>query len=133
MKILYLLTLIFTVSVFGACQSVSTNTTEKSEIKQVSVQQADEIVKNANVQFVDVRTIEEYADKHAPKTVNMPLDSIEKELTKLDKEKPVYLICQSGARSQKAAEILQKSEFKEIYNVKGGTSAWISAGLPTEK
>ena len=129
------LVLILTISIFTACQNASISETAlaKNEIKQVSVKETNEVVSKGNVQFIDVRTVEEYADKHAPKAVNLPLDSIVKELAKFDKDKPVYLICQSGARSQKAAEILQKAEFKEIYNVKGGTSEWISAGLPTEK
>lgn len=44
-----------------------------------------------------------------------------------------YVICQTGRRSQKGAEILQKAGFKNIYNINGGTSAWENAGFPTEK
>jgi rhodanese-related sulfurtransferase len=133
------LILMFVISFFAACLSAATSDTELTknntvgEIKQVTVEEANEAVRKENVQFIDVRTVEEYADKHASKAVNLPLDSLEKELATLDKEKPVYLICQSGARSQKGAEILQKAEFKKIYNVKGGTSAWTKANLPVEK
>lgn len=104
-----------------------------AEIKQVSVEAANEAVNKENVQFIDVRTAEEYKRSHAPKAVNMPLDGFEKESTKLAKEKPVYLICQSGRRSQKAAEILKNADFKEIYNVSGGTTAWRAANLPLEQ
>lgn len=131
------LTLIFAVSTIIACQSAATNdaasTKNSAEIKQVSVQQTSEAVSKENVQFVDVRTAEEYQGGHAPKAVNMPLDSFEKEFAKLDKEKAVYVICQTGRRSQKAAEMLKTADFKNIYNVTGGTSAWSSANLPLEK
>ena len=132
------LVFMFVLSFFSACLSAATSETELTvnsgtEIKQVTVQEANEAVKMQNVQFVDVRTTAEYGEKHAVKAVNMPLDSLENELAKLDQEKPVYLICQSGARSQKAAEMLKKANFKQIYNVKGGTSAWTSANLPVEK
>lgn len=116
-----------------SCQSSTSSQTAENEIKQVTVQETSEAVKKENVQFIDVRTPEEFAGGRAAKVVNYPLDKIETELAKLDKNKPVYVICQTGRRSQKAAEALQKSGFKEIYNVKGGTSEWISAGLPTEK
>lgn len=123
-----------TLSFFAfSCQSSTSSQTVDNEIKQVTVQETSEAVKKENVQFIDVRTSEEYAGGHAPKVANYPLDKIETELAKLDKNKPVYVICQTGRRSQKAAETLQKAGFKEIYNVKGGTSEWISAGLPTEK
>jgi len=125
---------LFILSFFAfSCQSSTNSQTADNEIKQVTVQETSEAVKKENVQFIDVRTPEEYAGGHAPKAANYQLDKIETELAKLDKNKPVYVICQTGRRSQKAAETLQKAGFKEIYNVKGGTSEWISAGLPTEK
>ncbi|MBS1795393.1 MAG: rhodanese-like domain-containing protein [Acidobacteria bacterium] len=104
-----------------------------SDIKQVSVQEANEAVGRAGVQFVDVRTPDEFKSGHAAKAVNIPLDVIEKESAALDKEKPVYLICRSGRRSQQAAETLKNAGFKEIYNVTGGTQAWTAANLPLEK
>ena len=134
MKSLLLMISVFAVSILTSCQTVSNEVVSvQSEIKQISVQEANEAVKAENVQFIDVRTVEEYKSGHAPKVINMPLDDLEKEMAKLDKTKPVYLICQTGRRSQKGAEILQKQGFKQLYNITGGTSAWINAGLPTEK
>ena len=119
----------------SACQSDSQTEQTKSatEIKQISVAEAKSMVEKPNAQFIDVRTIEEYSGGHAPKAVNFPLDEIEKLSAKLDKEKPVYVICETGRRSQKASETLQKNGFKEIYNIEGGTSGWIKAGFPVEK
>ena len=132
MKILIALTFVLFASVFGVCQTKSPEKSAESEIKQVTVQETSEAVKQDDVQFIDVRTISEFAAGHAPKTVNLPLDKLENEISELDKTKPVYIICQTGRRSQKGAEILQKAGFKKIFNVKGGTAEWISAGLPTE-
>jgi rhodanese-related sulfurtransferase len=122
--------LIFAVSFFAACQGAAP---EKAEIKQVSVEQANETVAKTGVQFIDVRTVEEYNSGHAAKAVNFPLDNLDKELARLDKEKPVYVICQSGKRSQKGSEILNQAGFKQVYNITGGTTAWTTANLPTEK
>lgn len=85
------------------------------------------------MQFIDVRTPEEYRSGHAPKADAFPLDTLERDLVNLDRDKPVYVICQTGRRSQKGAEILQRAGFGEIYNVAGGTSAWMNAGFPIEK
>jgi rhodanese-related sulfurtransferase len=130
MKKFITLIMIFMVSVFAACQSAAP---EKAEIKQVSVEQANQAAAKENAQFIDVRTVEEYKSGHAPKAVNFPLDGLEGELAKLDKNKPVYVICQTGRRSQMAAETLNKAGFKDVYNITGGTSAWTGANLPLEK
>lgn len=140
MKIKILFTLVLSIFAVSACQTASTQisadaqtSAKQNEIKQVSVEQAKNAVDAKDVQFIDVRTVEEYAGGHAPKAVNLPLDALENELSKLDKTKPVYVICQTGRRSQKGSEILHKAGFSSIYNVQGGTSAWIDAQLPIEK
>ena len=140
MKMTILFTLIFSIFAFTACQTASTgkvsNTpanASSNEIKQTSLEEAKTAVDGKDVQFIDVRTTEEYAGGHAPKAVNFPLDALEKDLSRLDKNKPVYVICQTGKRSQKGSEILQKAGFTDVYNIGGGTSAWTQAGLPIEK
>lgn len=144
MKMTILLTLVLLIAAFSACQTASTekasdtqvNTqgnTMQNEIKQITVAQAKDAAGANGTQFIDVRTEEEYEGGHAVKAAHFPLDALERDLSKLDKDKPVYVICQTGRRSQKGAEILQKAGFKDIYNIEGGTSAWMSAGFPTEK
>lgn len=130
---------IFILSILAASSACRTATTENgsnfsaetrsTEIKHLSVEQAkQDFDARADAQFIDVRTPEEYAAGHAPQTANFPLDRLDEDLSKLDKEKPVYVICQTGRRSLIGAETLQKAGFKDIYNVKGGTSAWVAAG-----
>lgn len=140
MKMTIFFTLILSIFAVSACQTASTETASnisakaaQSEIKQISVEQAKDVVGAKDAQFIDVRTDEEYAGGHAPKATHFPLDALEKDLAKLDKDQPVYVICQTGRRSQKGAEILQKAGFKNIYNINGGTGAWIGAGFPVEK
>ena len=136
MKMTIFLTLILSIFAVSACQTASTETASRAqtnEIKQISVEQAKQAFDAKEAQFIDVRTGGEYAGGHAPKAINFPLDSLEKDLSKLNKDKPIYVICQTGRRSQKGSEILQKAGFKNIYNINGGTSAWESAGFPMEK
>lgn len=136
MKMTIFLALILSIFAVSACQMASTETVsnaQTNEIKQITVTEAKQAVDAKEAQFIDVRTGGEYAGGHAPKAINFPLDALEKDLAKLDKNQPVYVICQTGRRSQKGSEILQKAGFKSIYNVNGGTSEWISAGFPTEK
>jgi hydroxyacylglutathione hydrolase len=84
------------------------------------------------LQFVDVRRVAEHAAGHAVSTINLPLDKLVRELDALDPEKPTYVICQSGYRSSIATSMLENAGFTKVFNVTGGTKAWIDGGLDTE-
>ncbi|MGI8786321.1 MAG: rhodanese-like domain-containing protein, partial [Pyrinomonadaceae bacterium] len=100
MTVKLILTLVLAAGLFSACEKSETaaivpqkteNIAAQNEIKQISVEQAQTQVKAENVQFIDGRTPEEYANGHTPKALNLPLDNLESDLTKLDKSKPVYV------------------------------------------
>lgn len=116
--------------VVGCQQRKIAEVPQPSAIRQVTPEIAKDEIDAKKAQFIDVRTPEEFGAEHADKAVNMPLDKIETELASLDRSKPVYIICQSGRRSQKAAETLEQSGFTDVYNIEGGTTAWKKAGLP---
>lgn len=65
-------------------------------------------------------------------TINLPLNTLSRELDHLNPELPTYVLCQGGYRSSLGTSILENAGFKEIYNVTGGTKAWMDAGLETE-
>lgn len=101
-------------------------------VTQVSVDEAKAATAKDGVQFIDVRRVQEHSNGHAINTINLPLDSLSRELDKIDPDKPTYVICQSGYRSSLGTSMLENAGFKEIYNVVGGTKAWIDAGFETE-
>lgn len=70
---------------------------------------------------IDVRTIQEFEQFHLDNTINLPLDSIEKWKYTLQLDRPVYLLCHSGDRSQQAQSILEAYwPNAHFINVKGG-------------
>lgn len=103
-----------------------------SVVNEIKPAEALPRVQAAYAQFVDVRTPEEYAAGHALRAINIPLNELPARLARLEKNEPVYIICQSGRRSKEAAEILNRNGFKWVFNVTGGTNAWIAEGLPME-
>lgn len=107
---------------------------ETKEIEQVPVEEMSELAKTEKyLQFVDVRRETEYAGGHAPRTSNLTLSDLENLTGKLDKSTQTFVICQGGYRSSAGASILERAGFAKVYNVAGGTGAWIKAGLETEK
>lgn len=106
---------------------------EKKMVEQIPVGEVSELTQTEKyLQFVDVRRTAEYAIGHAVRTINIPLNRLDKELDKLDPKTPTYIICQSGYRSSLGTSILENAGFKKIYNVTGGTKAWMDAGFDTE-
>lgn len=81
--------------------------------------------------LVDVRTPAEFGAEHADGAVNLPLDVFSSEkLKELAGDKQVGLICQSGTRAKQAYGKAEGSGL-DLVLVEGGTSAWVSANLPT--
>ena len=101
-----------------------------SAVNEIKPAEALPKVQEAYAQFVDVRTPEEYTAGHATRAVNIPLNDLPANLDRLEKNEPVYVICQTGRRSKEAADILTKNGFKWVFNVAGGTDGWREAELP---
>lgn len=108
-------------------------TGETKTVEQIPVEEVKSLTEaEKDLQFVDVRRVAEHAGGHAPRTFNIPLDALSREIDKLDPDQPTYVICQSGYRSSLGTSILENAGFKKVYNVMGGTKAWIDAGFETE-
>lgn len=105
---------------------------ERKTTKQVSPKEAGEALSRNGAQFVDVRRKPEYEAVHAKGAINIPLHVLSKEFGALNPDKPTYVICQSGYRSSIGTSILENAGFKEIYNITGGTNAWVKERLETE-
>jgi glyoxylase-like metal-dependent hydrolase (beta-lactamase superfamily II)/rhodanese-related sulfurtransferase len=106
---------------------------ETAMIEQVPVEKMNEILSGGkDLQFVDVRREGEYTAGHAPTAVHLTLSNLRNVSEKLDPSRPTYVICQGGYRSSTGASILEKKGFTELYNITGGTGAWINAGLDIE-
>jgi rhodanese-related sulfurtransferase len=86
-----------------------------------------EAVTGKKVQLVDVRTANEFRGGHIKNAINIDFfntGNFTKAFEKMDKLKPLYLYCRSGARSQKAARRLVAMGFSQIYDLKGGYMRW---------
>ncbi|MCK6608304.1 MAG: rhodanese-like domain-containing protein [Flavobacterium sp.] len=88
-----------------------------------------------DVQLVDVRTPEEFAEGHLENAINIDVtaDDFDAKVANLDKEKPVMVYCKSGGRSAKASARLKELGFKTITDLEGGITNWKSEEKPTVK
>jgi hydroxyacylglutathione hydrolase len=106
---------------------------ERKTLEQISVIEGRERTStDPDLQFIDVRRRGEYEGGHAMGAVNMPLDKLDGQLNDLDPSKPTYVICQGGYRSSIATSMLENAGSRELYNLAGGTAAWMKQELPIE-
>ncbi len=82
---------------------------------------------------VDVRESWEYKGGHIPGARTSPLSTFQSQYDKLDKERTIVVVCQSGNRSKTASRFLAKAGYKKLYHLAGGTSGWANQGYPIEK
>ncbi|WP_062355934.1 rhodanese-like domain-containing protein [Bacillus kwashiorkori] len=75
-------------------------------------------------QLIDVREPNEFEGGHILGARNIPLTQLKMRLKEIRPDKPVYLYCQSGSRSGRAAQILHKNGYKQLYHLKGGFKKW---------
>jgi glyoxylase-like metal-dependent hydrolase (beta-lactamase superfamily II)/rhodanese-related sulfurtransferase len=102
-----------------------------SSVTQWSVEQL--AARGPEWRVLDVRRPGEHEAVHVPGALNVPLDRLERSLHDLDREAPWAVICAGGYRSSSASGLLLRAGFRRVVNVRGGTSAWVAAGLPTSQ
>jgi adenylyltransferase/sulfurtransferase len=79
---------------------------------------------NKPLVLVDVREPHEYQICRIPGSVLIPLGEVPKRMNELNSADEIVVHCKSGMRSAKAVELLIKSGFRKIRNLKGGILAW---------
>ncbi|HUR30948.1 MAG TPA: rhodanese-like domain-containing protein [Saprospiraceae bacterium] len=105
----------------------------KSTYKEAPMISPDEFeagMKKNRAVLVDVRMPQEFEKGHMEGAVNMNFfdPNFKAQLLDLDKDKKYYMYCKNDARSERAAEFMLQNDFPEVYVLKGGYDAWLTAG-----
>ncbi|WP_157699009.1 rhodanese-like domain-containing protein [Bernardetia litoralis] len=109
------------------------------KITQLTPQQAMQLLENKDAIMIDVREIEELKiiSYDVDTIINIPLSNFEMEFERqsksFSKNKRLIIVCRSGRRSQKAAQILLAKEYSQIYNLKGGIIEWERQKMKVKK
>jgi rhodanese-related sulfurtransferase len=102
-------------------------------ITQISAEDLHRMMAQNGLQILDVREADNYARGHVSGALNFPITQLELNLSKLDTERSLVLMCAEGHRSSTAASLLARKGFPKLYFVNGGISAWIKAGYAVEE
>lgn len=85
-------------------------------------------LKVRGAQIVDVRSPEEFRGGHINEAVNLPLQTLDANLKRLNKSRPVITCCASGMRSASAKALLERHGFEAVN---GGPWASLARALAT--
>ena len=106
---------------------------QHASFKTVTPQEAKNMIENRNdLLLIDVRGQDELIEGYIAGSTLMPLWDIIKGTQRPPKDKPILLICAVGGRSLALGQLMSKNGWDEVYNLKGGISAWKDARLPVK-
>ena len=114
--------------ILAACNS-------QAQPTNLSVTEFEKGIAQNNIQVLDVRTPGEYQSGHLKNALLADWNNdaeFQQRVKALDKNKPVYTYCLSGARSNAAMQWLKQNGFT-AYNLSGGISAWKRENKPVEQ
>jgi rhodanese-related sulfurtransferase len=122
-RALLFFTLIFSIS----CNNKNTLVFEKTDVLTL-----DKILNDTDIIILDVRTPEEINAGYIPNSTFIDYydKNFENKINLIDRSKKIYTLCKSGGRSVKAAGILSKNGFRNVYNLEGGFMRWKANKMP---
>ena len=112
--------------IFMMICSFSSCAQETKKIQLISQKEFAKI-STKEIQLLDVRTPQEYQQGFIEDAVLVNFfdsDFVTKVSTRFDKNKPLYIYCAVGGRSNKAARKLISVGFESVYDLKGGFTKW---------
>jgi rhodanese-related sulfurtransferase len=104
----------------------------REPFSRIDVAEAKEMLDNGAA-IIDVRETFEYDAGHVPNAGHIPVNTVYARRDELPKDKDLIFICAVGQRSALAAEMAAAAGLTRLFNLEGGTEAWIKAGQPVEK
>lgn len=108
----------------------------KAEIREVSLDQSEEAIKQADL-LVDVREADEFHAGHIPGAINIPRGILEFKLTNdpalENRGLNMVIYCKNSGRSALSAKAMQEMGYLHVQSIAGGIDAWQEAGKPVVK
>src|SRR5690242_4317505 len=104
-----------------------------NNVKEISPADAQAKLEKGEAVLIDVREPVEFAQIRAKGAKLIPLGTFGRHLGELPTDQDILIICQSGNRSARATMAAMQAGLSRVYNVRGGTSAWVMSRLPTER
>ena len=103
--------------------------------KNLTPQQAINLVNSEEGVFVDLRDAAEFGKGHISEALNIPATKLDERVAELDKyrQKPIILVCKMGQATGAVGKKLNAKGFDQVYRMGGGMTEWSACQLPLVK
>ena len=106
-------------------------------IQSVSAVQLPQLMNHEGAIVLDVGEPAEFNKGHIPKAINIPVSQLKNDLVRLEKyrtkDTPIVLSSRVNQHASRAATILRKNNFSNLYTLSGGLVSWEKENLPLER
>ena len=100
---------------------------------RITADEGKKLMTSDDVAVIDVREPHEYDAGHVPNAKLIPVAKVFARKDELPRDKDVIFVCGVGQRSALACEMAAAAGLTRLFNLEGGTEAWIKAGNPVDK
>jgi len=114
-------TLLIAIAIF-AIYSIIVYLYQRKIVKTISEDEFRQGYRKA--QLIDVREPNEFSAGHVLGARNIPLSQLKMRKGEIRSDKPVYLYCQNGMRSGRAAQFLHRKGYRQLSQLQGGFKKW---------
>ena len=108
-----------------------------SGVKPVSAVELPQLINHEGAVVLEVNDPAEFKKGHIPKAMNFPIGQLKKDLGRLEKYRnkgtPIVLSSRANQQASRAATILKKNSFSNLYTLSGGLGSWEKENLPLER
>ena len=112
--------LLIIITVFLVVSTLGCENSKFIRSGKISCIQKEKIMNYESIKIIDVRTQEEYNERHLDNAINIPYESIVdklKEDSSINKDTPIIVYCRSGNRSSQAYNSLKNDGYNHIYDL----------------
>ncbi|MDE2058626.1 MAG: rhodanese-like domain-containing protein [candidate division NC10 bacterium] len=100
----------------------------RDPFERINVETAKKLIEEGGMVVVDVREPAEWSQGHIPEAVLIPLGTLMNRPRELLQQDGIIFVCAEGIRSAVACEVAAAIGRTQLFNLEGGTKAWLKQG-----
>jgi len=120
-------------NIYGYISDITTLNIACEGSEVIDIDQFEYYIGIKGSQIIDVRGETEYKAGHVQGAENIFVGTLESNLSRIDKNKELVVLCQSGDRAAIAQSLLERNGFKDVKNYAAGMKEWNEKGRKTIK
>lgn len=102
----------------------------RDPFERINAETAKKLIEDGGLVVVDVREPAEWMQGHIPEAIHIPLGTLMNRPRELLQQDGIIFVCAEGIRSAVACEVAAAIGKTQLYNLEGGTKAWLKEGYP---